>query len=79
MCNCDGSVTIGCALDERIASTSADGSKLRIASMEIDTGAGLSTTNALITTGDRDGVSVAADSFDAAIFRFVWQHAPCEE
>jgi gliding motility-associated-like protein len=49
-------------LDARITST--DGSEFRIASMEIDTGAGLGTSPNLTITGYRDGSSVASDAIN---------------
>lgn len=64
MFNYDGVNINPGALDGRI--TSADGSEFRIVSMEVDTGAGLSTSSNLVVTGYRDSVQVASDTINTA-------------
>ncbi len=64
MFNYDGVNINPGALDARI--TSADGTEFRIVSMEVDTGAGLSTSSNLAVTGYRDSIQVASDSINTA-------------
>ncbi|MDF3123447.1 Ig-like domain-containing protein [Rheinheimera sp. 1928-s] len=64
MFNFDGVNINPGALDARI--TSADGTEFRIVSMEVDTGAGLSTSSNLVVTGYRDSVQVASDTINTA-------------
>lgn len=65
MFNYDGIAPVPGPLDARI--TSADGSKFRIAAMEVDTGRGIGSSSVLTVAGYRAGTQVALDMFDTAV------------